>query len=423
MKKIIVSAVVAAMALSTTASALEDIKVSGQAKLWYETSDTNKKDIFSNDGSTGEVAFKLGMTGKQGNVGFGTTVYQTSTMGLEGTLVSNTRTDDTNLQGDGELFVGEAYITAPLIASTIMKFGKQELNTPLAFTETWNATPNTFNAAVLVNNSVDNLTLIGAYVGQGNTNNKNFRTNGDVTTQYFGGAYTIGALYKTDAFGINVWGYQVNNVGTTGLGWYTTLAPATQDFSVKALWADAEIKAGIVNIGALAAYVNTDANKPATNPTKIGEATSAFALNADVKAADITFFGAVSTVSEGHMGVGNTATGGKKSKLPTEGVYTDGLYVAMPGSTAGKLKVSTKLGTTGLALQGVMNRNNFDKANRSLVVGSKNRLDTNEVDFIVSQKLGDFDIAAILMNRSFEDKVEDKAKGGNYVRVVTSVNF
>lgn len=70
-----------------------------------------------------------------------------------------------------------------------------------------------------------------------------------------------------------------------------------------------------------------------------------------------------------------------------------------------------------------MNRNNFDKANRSLVVGSKNRLDTNEVDFIVSQKLGDFDIAAILMNRSFEDKVEDKAKGGNYVRVVTSVNF
>lgn len=37
MKKIIVSVAVAAIALSTTASALEDIKVNGQAKVWYET--------------------------------------------------------------------------------------------------------------------------------------------------------------------------------------------------------------------------------------------------------------------------------------------------------------------------------------------------------------------------------------------------
>ncbi|MDD2790262.1 MAG: hypothetical protein PHU40_06280 [Sulfurimonas sp.] len=442
------------MALSTVASALEDIKVSGQAKLWYETSDIagagyglpngapavgtvgtpgyiaaipaeRSGDVFSTDESSGEVVFKLAMTGKQGNVGFGATLYQTSTMGLEGVVVSADRTNDTNLHTtNGAPFVGEAYITAPLIASTIMKFGKQELDTPLAFTETWNATPNTFNAAVLVNNSVDNLTLIAAYVGQGNTDGS-FKTEGDVTNQYFGTAYAVAGLYKTDAFGVNVWGYQINNALSNGFTWYTA-APATfSGVSVNALWADATFKAGVVNIGAIAAYVTHDGDNAYVS-TIDEDATSAFALSADTTVSDITLFAAASTVSEGDLPVANTATGFKKSKLPTEAIYTDGLYVAQPGATAFKLKASGKLGTTGLALQGVMNKNSHDNADSVGALGLSGTADqheTTEVDFIVSQKLGDFNIMGVLMNRSFADNATDDKIGGNYVRVVTSVNF
>jgi imipenem/basic amino acid-specific outer membrane pore len=420
MKKIILSVAVATMALSTVASALEDIKVSGQAKLWYETNDKGTNELFTVAPSTGEVVFKLGVTGKQGNVGAGITVYQTSTMGLEGTLVSDTR-DTTG----SSPFIGEAYITAPLIASTIMKFGKQELNTPLAFTETWNATPNTFNAAVLVNNSVDNLTLIAAYVGQSNTPATNasaknlWKTDGEVDNQYFGGAFALGALYKNDAFGANLWGYQVNNVGTNGLSWYLAAQPI--DVSVQALWADASVKAGVVNVTGIAAHVDHDGEN--------ADATSAFALSADTKVSDVTLFAAASTVSEGDLPVANTATGFKKSKLPTEGVYTDGLYVAQPGATAFKLKASGKLGTTGLALQGVMNSNSHSDTETvgilgALgVVGAAKTHETTEVDLIVSQKLGDFDLKGILMNRSFADDATDKAQGGNYIRVIASVNF
>jgi imipenem/basic amino acid-specific outer membrane pore len=441
MKKIILSVAVATMALSTVASALEDIKVSGQAKLWYETSDTlgttvgtvNEKtgNLFDTEQSAGEVVFKLGMTGKQGNVGAGVTIYQSSTMGLEGVVVGASRSGapsvvSPNSTVNGSPYLGEAYITAPLIASTILKFGKQELNTPLAFTETWNAAPNTFNAAVLVNNSVDNLTLIGAYVGQGNGQGS-FGTNGIdgsfSNSQFFGTAYAVAGLYKSDAFAANLWAYQINNVGgALTLGGNGGTALYTGGDSVNAVWADASVKAGVVNVTGTAAVVTTDSDAPTgANVNHIGDTTSAFALSADTKVSEVTLFAAASTVSEGQVGVANTATGGKKSKLPTEAVYTDGLYVAQPGSTAFKLKASGKLGTTGLALQGVMNTNSDD--DRYATPTTDNTRNTTEVDLIISQKLGDFDLKGILMNRSFEDSTMDDQQGGNYVRVIASVNF
>ena len=196
MKKIILSVAVATMALSTAAAALEDIKVNGQAKLWYETnnagvqSNTKSTDLFNKDQSTGEVVFKLAMTGKQGNVGFGLTAYQASAMGLKGSIVSSTRTNTTNLGNglaagpahtngngvNGDMFIAESYITVPMGEKTLLKFGKQELDTPLAFTERWNALPNTFDAAVVVNNSINDVTVIGAYVGTGS--NTNYASNG-----------------------------------------------------------------------------------------------------------------------------------------------------------------------------------------------------------------------------------------------------
>ena len=402
MKKIILSVAVATMALSTVASALEDIKVSGQAKLWYETSDQgDDRTLLNADSASGEVVFKLGVTGKQGNVGFGTTVYQTSSMGLENEVVSATRTNTTNLQTNGTPFVGEAYITAPTLASTTLKFGKQELDTPLAFTERWNAVPNSFNAALLVNSSVENLTLIAGYVGQDNATT--FKVDGEVNQSYFGGAYTAAALYKTDAFGANFWVYQINNVAGD---------------SALAYWLDASVKAGPVAVKAYAAMLTNDGDKAAGGLS--GEDTTAFALSVAGKAGPVALFAAGSTVSEdGDLAVANTSTGFKKTKLPTAGVYTDGVYVAQPGSVAFKLKASGKMGTTGVALQAVMNENS-DKRWDGNIAGSK---DTTEIDLIITQKLSDFNFKLLVMNRSFAETAADDKSGGNYVRLVTSVNF
>ena len=403
MKKIILSATVAAMALTTTASALEDIKVNGQAKVWYETNKIDSRvgtadnEMFSKNNSSGEVVFKLGMTGKQGNVGFGATVYQTSSMGLEKTLVSGVRTAgttglthaDTNAStanDDGEMYTGEMYITVPVGAKTLLKVGKQELDTPLAFTERWNATPNTFNAAVAINNSVENLTLIAAYIGQG--------ARGEVVGTAYSpfnlgstSNYGIAALYKNNGLAVNAWYYDLNSIAA-------------------AYWIDAGMTISGINVKAYAAMID-----PAASISS--EDTKAYALSASTKVSGINLFAAGSRVSDqGAAPIANTATGGKKTKLPTAGVYTDGLYVAQMGSKAIKLKASGKLGTTGYALQFIDNSN-----------GKTATLETTEIDLILSQKVGDVNFKAILMDRSFDQSALDATTGGQHVRVIASVNF
>ena len=389
MKKIILSATVAAMALTTTASALEDIKVNGQAKLWYETNNKGDNGMFNKEGSSGEVVFKVGVTGKQGNVGFGATVYQTSTMGLEGNLVSATRDNTTNLtSGEGEMYTGEMYITAPIGAKTLLKVGKQELDTPLAFTERWNATPNTFNAAVAINNSISNLTLIAAYVGQG-SNDGSFKSDGEVDHRYLDtSVYAAAALYKADSLAVNVWAYELSSLAN-------------------AVWADVALKAGPLGLKLYAAQVMPKGQLKAL------EDTTALAISAGMKAGPVKLFAAASQVSDdAGLPVANTATGFKKTKLPTAGVYTDGVFVAQPDSTAFKLKAATKLGSTGIELQAIDNSNDSNELK-----------ETTEIDLILTQKLGDFNFKAILMDRSFDNDALDDSAGGQHVRVIASVNF
>ena len=403
MKKIILSVAVAAMALSTTASALEDIKVDGQAKLWYETTDTNAlstaahkaasptgdQDLFHKDSSAASVVFKLGMTGKQGNVGFGAEMTQVSTMGLENVLVSTTR-HDASVSLNPAAYVSKAYFTAP-IGSATLKMGRQELSTPLLYTEKWNAVQNNFDAAVVIVPATANLTVVAAYAGQTNTGaaapvwkaGQSFQKIAD-------GGYALGAMYKSDAVGVNVWAYEVSGVA-------------------KAVWADAALKAGPVALKAYAAMITPSQDAVALDDT------TAFALSAGMKAGSVNLFAAASMISDDLSAIPmrNVATG-KKTKLPTAGVYTDGEYVAMPGSTAVKVKAATKLGSTGIALQGVMNMN--DEV-------TQEALETTEVDLIVTQKVGDFNLKGILMHRSFDLDATDTVSGGIHARVIASVNF
>ena len=403
MRKIILSAAAAVMALSTTASALEDIKVNGQAKLWYETHNMGNNDMFHKDSGSGEVVFKLGITGKQGNVGFGTTIYQTSTMGLEGTLVSTSRTASTNGGGataigpattsntSGSMYVGEAYITAPVAPSTVLKFGKQELDTPLAFTERWNAAPNTFNAAVAINSSINNLTLIGAYVGQDNATS--FAVDGEVNNNYMGaGATTFAAagLYKNDSLAVNVWAYSIATI-------------------TKALWVDAGVKVAGVDLKAYAASM-----MPAADGA---DDTTALALSAATAVSGVKLFAAASMISDdGVLSVANTSTNFKKTKLPTAAVYLDGRSVAAPGATAIKVKAAGKVAGTGLALQAVMVSNDEYGVNTDLAPAAGDS--ATEIDLIVTKKIGDFNLKGLIMHRDF-----DAGDAQQHVRVIASVNF
>ena len=100
-----------AMGVASSAFAVDNLKVDGQLKLWYHTTDTgtvageantafDNDGLFKKDGATGDLVARLRATGNfNSKIGFGTTLYAVSTMGLENNLVSDeaigyTSTDD-----------------------------------------------------------------------------------------------------------------------------------------------------------------------------------------------------------------------------------------------------------------------------------------------------------------------------------------
>jgi len=156
MKKITLS--LAAIALIATA-AQADIKsksFGGNASLFYGTNDANNGDLFNKGTSYGNAAIHLGGAASVGACETCTTLNYgltgVTTMGLENTLVSSTWVNHMNGLNDG-VWIDTLNLTFnPLngISNTTMVVGRQELATPMVFTETWNIAKNTYDAAVAV---------------------------------------------------------------------------------------------------------------------------------------------------------------------------------------------------------------------------------------------------------------------------------
>ena len=345
--KLVKMSLVAALLVGSSAYAMENIKVSGDARLYYETvgNDTANTDTFGKDSSNGQVALNLGMTGDiMEGISFGTSLAVTDTLGLEQNLVGGTWAGpvanaglgyDTTSGAGGNVagntanqwWLSEAYIAATVGNSTA-KIGRQYLDTPLAFSETWNIVSNSFTAAVLLNQDIPNTTLVGAYVGQSNgsfntvatadtatspfssymTNNKtvglgNVTVGGD-------GAYAAGAINNSFApLTVQAWYYDVMNVAT-------------------ATWLQADLNMDGVLAGAQ--YANMDVSSAISATANNSEAT-AIMLGYEVKDT-VTVKVAYSQSSDvGVLNIQNTATG-NQSKLYTETWWNYG-YIGLPGTT------------------------------------------------------------------------------------------
>ena len=395
-------AAIAAMTLTTgaMADALSNIKLDAEAKVWYETNDKNDNSMFHKDNSSGDVALKIGAKSDLGPIKVGITNYSVTTMGLENSIVSDSRHSTTSNQN----FFGEAYIQST-VGKTTLKIGRQELNTPFAFTEKWNVIPNTFTAGVLINNDIENVTLIAATVKEGNgygTAGWKVAENGESTKL---DATMVAALIKAGSVPVNMYYYDVNKIEGAAVD------------QVTAYWIDASFNAGPAKFTAI--YAGAKGGHVLPSTVAGGAATtkdndiSAVALKAAAKFGNVSLLGAYSQVSDADKGlaIANVGTGYKKTKLPTAGVYTDGLFVAQPDAKAFKVKVATKVAGYGLTAQYINNTNDSFK-NES----------TSEIDVIISKKIGKVAVKAILLNRTF-DEAAMKAAEGNHVRVIASYQF
>ncbi|WP_457593350.1 hypothetical protein [Hydrogenimonas sp.] len=315
-------AAVMAMGISAFAD-VQNIKVTGDAKLFYSTTDAHNGDLFDQKSSSGQAALDIAASadladGVAGKIG----VTMLNTLGLENNLVSSV--------WDGGLsnqwWVSEAWI-AKKLGNTTVKVGRQTLDTPLAFTETWSIAQNTFDAAVVLNNDIPDTTLVAAWVGRGNGTsatpsiaspgsavapvaalagvvNNAQDGNDPFGTYQQDGAYAFGAV--TTAIPMTTaqaWYYDVNDVATA----YWLQADVALENELKGLTLGAQ-------------YATLNLNAAGTDDGAIWAVKVGYAMDNG-----LSFSGAYSSSDKSTAGAGwNTATNTGASKIYTEAWWAYG---------------------------------------------------------------------------------------------------
>lgn len=212
--KLVKMSLATAVLLGASAFAIDNVKVNGDAKLYYTTNDegtASNNEIFDQSTSAADTALRLGVTGDLlKGVSFGVTGYAVSALGLEQNLVSNTWTGahgrTSGLAVDDRAWIGEAWL-ATTVGKTTAKVGRMELDTPLVYSEKWSIVPNTFGAGVLINQDLPDTTLVAAWVGQGNGRNAvaayggiDNNSSGVGIDGYMGAGATFGKFMNSGAY-------------------------------------------------------------------------------------------------------------------------------------------------------------------------------------------------------------------------------
>jgi imipenem/basic amino acid-specific outer membrane pore len=423
---------VAVMALGTSAYAIENVKVSGEVKVIYQTSDVEKyasdaagatTGMFDNGNnpsiigvspyngaSAGGIGGTIGVTADLlKNVSAGAEVQIYTTLGLDQNVFNDNMinapfyetgfTNGTTAPGstyedrtDDASNISQMWL-ATTVGKTTLKAGRMELDTPLLFTEKWNVAKNTFEAAVAINNDLPDTTLVGAWVGKHNGHGAAYSATGNeggfllagspgrtVNMESFrsigaydqaNGAYAAGAVNKS-----------IPN--TTIQAWYYNVVQAAE-----AYWLQADTKvAGMVTLGFQ--YANMDP-KLASLPTL--KDSSIWAVKAGVDVAGVNLYAAYSkSDKDGTLGFSNVSTADKTNIYTGQNsIYFDGV-VTGPGIETIKVGASTSIMGANVAAAYVK----ADGGDNAVI--SQNGAVSGEVDgfdFSISGKAGPIGLQAI----------------------------
>ncbi len=391
--KLVKMSLVAGMLLGANLYAIDNVKVNGSASLFYATDDINTKgqtnaDLFDKDSAYADVGLSLGVTADltQG-VSTGATLQAVSTLGLENNLVSATwsgaHDSDAGGVNDASYF-SEAWI-AGTAGKTTLKAGRQSLKTPLAFTETWSITTNTFEAAVLINEDIPDTTLIGAWIGKSNGSGDNIdgstanvtSTDGKFNTFAKDGAYAVGAI---------------NNSYTslTAQGWYYDLQGLAS-----AYWLQGDLDMDGILAGAQ--YVNIDSSAAGAKDDSAYGLMLGYAMK-DVVTVKVAYS---SVDDEGTLGVANVATRAQDAGAASS-LYTEMWWWYGTVSQTGADTVAVTAETTLADVDFFLGYYTCDIEQKGIAVGDNDGVD--ELVLTASKSFGPLDTSFAVIYDSFDYK-------------------
>ncbi len=424
---------------------------SGDAKLYYHaetgrfdarTGDTAS--IFNQASANGQAAISADV-GYAINSNWKVNVGMTGlmTLGLDDSLVSGTwllAGADVDSLGNPLTSIGDAlWIDTANITGTMMDgaltlvLGRQALDTPLAFSETWNIAPNTFDAAVAIAKPMENLSLIAGYIYDGNGNGSRITTFDTAGVSNEGG-FTHGngfiPLFVGSDHEISNGAWTVAGVATfagiTGQAWYYDVMDVAQ-----AVWLQADGDFSGFTVGAQYAWMGADSAlenavaKELGAPSVTIDDSSAWAAKLGYKMDAFNVWAAYSQVDDktnAVLPISNTATirngaglgpvafgWQSQSKLYTEAWWNYGL-VGQPGADTTTVAASYNVGDLAMfnGVQALAQYTHIKGAQERLFAtlggANVNETDVDEITLLVGAKVYGFDVQVAYINTDRSDK-------------------
>ncbi|MDD2790705.1 MAG: porin [Sulfurimonas sp.] len=308
---------VAALLIGSSAFAIENVKVAGDAKLFYSTSDEGQYSLTDYENSMAQAGINVGLTADlTEGVSAGVSVQGLSSLGLENQMVAKVWEGSPK----DSYWFDEAWIAGTL-GKTTAKVGRMELDTPLVYTEKWSMATNTFEAGVLINQDIPDTTLVGAYVGSSNgatllhpsgtlgagggVTVDNDNVSNTTFNQFYNGAYAVGAVNNSfKPLNVQAWYYDATRI-------------------VNSSWLQADLSMSGFILGAQ--YTAQDDQTAVTDSKQ-----SAYALKAGYEIKDIaTLSAAYSSTSNDNVGGSITTVGANYATLGSYSAASSKLYTEM----------------------------------------------------------------------------------------------
>jgi len=414
--KLVKMSLLAATLIASSAFAIDNVKVSGDAKLFYSTNDSMFTDyttdadgaLFRQENSAGQAALGLGVTADlTEGVSSGVHMTALSTLGLYNNLVANVWEGTP----EDEYWFDEAWI-AGTVGKTTGKIGRMTLDTPMVFTETWSIAKNTFEAAVLLNQDIPDTTLVAAYVGQSNGGGLSAAVAGATASGYAGvtadfaggaantnfhsfysGAYAFGAVNNSwEPLTVQAWYFHAQHL-------------------LSAYWLQADLN--IIGIDVGAQYTGTQETAALSD-----ESNSAFAVKAGYEMKDV--FAVSAAFSQTGDKATATQTGANldgygQSKLYTEAWWNYG-YITMTDTTAFNVTATTPEALTWVSLGLYLTQSSTTDG-----IAPGTDLDMTEVTLSASKSFGPLDASLVYINTNADD--QNNGDGSNTVQAYLTYNF
>jgi len=393
---------VAALLVGTSAFAVENIKVSGDAKVFYDTSDEERlvngnddAELFNMADSAAQAAISLSVGADLvDGISAGAKMTALSTLGLEGQLVGNVW-EATN--GVTDSFITNELWIAGTTGNTTGKIGRMELDTPLVFSEQWSIVANTFEAAVVINQDIPDTTVVAAYVGgsNGSLNGGNGGNGGgggvggvidapaagSTFSQFWNGAYAIGVVNNSfEPLTVQAWYYDATNI-------------------IRAYWLQADLSMEGIMLGAQ--YSGNDI-------TGVDDDGSVYAVMAGYEMKD-TFTAKVSySGTDENVGAGFNLSGTGQSKLYTEAWWQ---YTFITQADTQSYNVTVEAPVADIVDLGLY----YTSVDQSTDAGDN---DTDDLTLTASKSFGPLDSSLVYSNIKVQDN-----DAYNQIQVYLTLNF